>query len=433
MAGSSRLCAQRQSFLLSMPPFLTSLFFVFLRGCHWLAAVPGGMGTARHLVVPAAALGLPIAAMFERLQSQAVREVVDQPYVLAALARGVPRFAHLVRDGLKACSSPAGIGLWSGRRHPAQRIVCGRMVDVVAGLGPLLLEALRARESLSRGRVCSHRIAAARLRHASVGHRSPIVDSPVLATKAGYALVGLFVAGAIAAPFIAPHSNRNGLSGSAERTADLAAHHRPRRTHLCAVHLRVDAGRPSRVAVCAGPIQSGSAAMAHSGPSRLDRRHAGRRSCYLAPTALAAMCSAGCCSAHASRWRSRYWPALGSIAMGALVGSISGYAGGVTDDCPDEADRCRPDPADDVRGTCAAGRAAARHRAVDDFCLSCSDFRCRRCSVRRPRRCARSSEAKREQEYAVAAISLGAGHARVLVRHLLPAAGGFLAGGRLRC
>src|SRR4029079_9409918 len=54
--------------LLSTPPLLTSLFLVF-------AAAPtgwrpiGGAGTPAHLVIPAAALALPIAATFERLQA----------------------------------------------------------------------------------------------------------------------------------------------------------------------------------------------------------------------------------------------------------------------------------------------------------------------------------------------------------------------------
>lgn len=88
--------------LLSMPPLLTSLFLVFLAArTGWLPI--GGMGGSaeaaggalvdlvRHLIVPAAALALPLAAMFERMQSQAMSETIGQPFVMAALARGVPR------------------------------------------------------------------------------------------------------------------------------------------------------------------------------------------------------------------------------------------------------------------------------------------------------------------------------------------------------
>jgi len=77
--------------MLSMPPLLTSLFLVFAAArTGWLPV--GGMTSTtstsagdllRHLVVPAAALALPLAALFERLQSQAMSDVIAQPYMLA--------------------------------------------------------------------------------------------------------------------------------------------------------------------------------------------------------------------------------------------------------------------------------------------------------------------------------------------------------------
>ena len=60
----------------------------------------------RHLVVPAAAIALPLAAMLERLQAQAMREVIGEPFVLAALARGVPRSRIVWRGALKAALRP---------------------------------------------------------------------------------------------------------------------------------------------------------------------------------------------------------------------------------------------------------------------------------------------------------------------------------------
>lgn len=70
--------------LLSLPPLLTSLFLVFLAARSGVLPVGGMTSTSggellRHMVVPVAALALPLAAMFERLQSQAMSEVVEQP------------------------------------------------------------------------------------------------------------------------------------------------------------------------------------------------------------------------------------------------------------------------------------------------------------------------------------------------------------------
>jgi len=89
--------------LLSMPPLLTSLLLVFLAartgwfpigGMRSIDTASGGgaaLDLLRHMVVPVFALAMPLTAMFERLQAQAISEVVGQPYVLATLARGVPR------------------------------------------------------------------------------------------------------------------------------------------------------------------------------------------------------------------------------------------------------------------------------------------------------------------------------------------------------
>jgi peptide/nickel transport system permease protein len=142
--------------LLSTPPLLTSLFLVFVAArTGWLPI--GGMRSAasgasafldllRHLIVPAAALALPLAAMFERLQAQAMREVIGEPYVLAALARGVPRTRVLWRDALKAALRPIAsvYGLVIGTLLSGSFAV--EIVTTWPGLGRLMLEALRARD-----------------------------------------------------------------------------------------------------------------------------------------------------------------------------------------------------------------------------------------------------------------------------------------------
>ena len=100
----------------------------------------------RHLVVPALALALPLAAMFERLQAEAMHEVLAQPYVVAALARGVPRSRVLWRDALKAALVPVApvYGLVVGTLLSGSFVV--EIITTWPGLGRLMLEALRARD-----------------------------------------------------------------------------------------------------------------------------------------------------------------------------------------------------------------------------------------------------------------------------------------------
>jgi len=142
--------------LLSMPPLLTSLFLLFMAARTGWFPIAGMRSAAPaygpfldviyHLVIPAAAIGLPLAAMLERLQAQATSEAVAQPFVAATLARGIPRARVIWRDALKPSlrSVTSVYGLIVGT------LLSGSFaVEVVAawpGLGSLMLDALRARD-----------------------------------------------------------------------------------------------------------------------------------------------------------------------------------------------------------------------------------------------------------------------------------------------
>lgn len=142
--------------LLSMPPLLMSLLLVFLAArTGWLPV--GGMASAggeapgagdllRHMVVPVAALALPIAALFERLQSQALHEATTQRFVLAARARGIPWPRIVWRGALKAALVPilSMYGIVVGSLLSGSFVV--EIVSAWPGLGRLMLDALRARD-----------------------------------------------------------------------------------------------------------------------------------------------------------------------------------------------------------------------------------------------------------------------------------------------
>jgi peptide/nickel transport system permease protein len=144
----------------SVPPLVTSLAFVFVAArTGWLPS--GGMVSATsndpswsawaidvlwHLPLPVLALSLPMAAVFERLQSQAMAETVHQPFVLAAIARGVPGRTVLLRHAWPASVRPicAIFGLAIGALLSGSFIV--EYVTAWPGLGRLTFEALRARD-----------------------------------------------------------------------------------------------------------------------------------------------------------------------------------------------------------------------------------------------------------------------------------------------
>jgi peptide/nickel transport system permease protein len=145
---------------LSVPPLLTSLFLVFLAArTGWLPL--GGMTSAnivdvswstwmldvvRHLPLPALALALPLAATFERLQSQAMSETIHQPFVVAAMARGVTwrrlLLDHAWRASLRSMCAIYGLAI--GALLSGSFVV--EYVTAWPGLGRLMYEALRARD-----------------------------------------------------------------------------------------------------------------------------------------------------------------------------------------------------------------------------------------------------------------------------------------------
>ena len=142
--------------LLSCPSLLTSLLLVVVAArTGWFpvggmrspfATTSGVLDVLWHLVLPAAALAMPIAAMFERLQSQAMAETLGMPFVRAALARGVPRGRVVWRDALKPALRPVAsvYGLVVGSLLSGSFAV--EMVTSWPGLGRLMLDALKARD-----------------------------------------------------------------------------------------------------------------------------------------------------------------------------------------------------------------------------------------------------------------------------------------------
>jgi peptide/nickel transport system permease protein len=143
--------------LLSMPPLLTSLALVFVAArTGWLpiAGMRSSTGAddnavldlVRHLIVPALAIGLPLAATLERLQAQAMSDTIGQPFVLAAAARGLPRSRVVWRGALKAALRPvaAMYGLMIGTLLSGSFAV--EVITAWPGLGSLMLQALRARD-----------------------------------------------------------------------------------------------------------------------------------------------------------------------------------------------------------------------------------------------------------------------------------------------
>lgn len=138
-AWASHLLSVASATMLACPPLVAALGLLFFAvSTGWVSAAPG------RPLVPALALGLPIAAALERLQSQATRDALVAPDMLAAVARGIPPrrlvWLHAARQSLRPVLGVYGIvigSLFSGS-------IAVEFVTAWPGLGRLMYEAVQA-------------------------------------------------------------------------------------------------------------------------------------------------------------------------------------------------------------------------------------------------------------------------------------------------
>jgi len=127
--------------LVCCPPIIGTLALLFVAASTgWMSVAPGAYA------VPTLALALPLAAMLERLQSQAIAEAYESPTIAAAAARGVPEarliWLHAGRRSLRPVLGVAGIAiatLFSGS-------IAVESITGWPGLGRLMFDALAARD-----------------------------------------------------------------------------------------------------------------------------------------------------------------------------------------------------------------------------------------------------------------------------------------------
>jgi peptide/nickel transport system permease protein len=137
----ARVVAPISIALVACPPLVGALALLLLAvGTGWLSVSPGAVA------VPALALGFPLAAMLERLQSQATAEVLLAPDLMATAARGVSParllWLHAGRQSLRPVLGIYGIvigSLFSGS-------LAVEFVTGWPGLGRLMYDALVGRD-----------------------------------------------------------------------------------------------------------------------------------------------------------------------------------------------------------------------------------------------------------------------------------------------
>ena len=137
----SRLVTGVSLALVSCPPIIATLALLWIAvTTGWLSLEPG------NLSLPVIALAAPVAAVLERLQSQASAEAEHSSTTLAAAARGIPSlrltWIHAARQSLHPVLGVYGViiaTLFSGS-------IAVETITEWPGLGRLMLEAVLGRD-----------------------------------------------------------------------------------------------------------------------------------------------------------------------------------------------------------------------------------------------------------------------------------------------
>ena len=130
----------------SMPNFFLGILFILLFSLHlhWLPSF--GSGTPAHLIMPAATLGLASAGAIARFSRSCMLDVLNQPYIAAARARGIRRERRTIIHALPNASIPIVtiLGLRFGDLIAGAIIV--ETVFAWPGVGRLLASSVAARD-----------------------------------------------------------------------------------------------------------------------------------------------------------------------------------------------------------------------------------------------------------------------------------------------
>ncbi len=130
----------------SIPGFWLSLLliFAFAVKLSWLPAL--GYGEPKHLVLPALALSLGIAPTYARLLRSSMVEVLAQPYITAARAKGANESVVVVHHALRNALIPFVTVFGISLAHLLGGAVVIETIFAWPGVGKLVVDAILTRD-----------------------------------------------------------------------------------------------------------------------------------------------------------------------------------------------------------------------------------------------------------------------------------------------
>ncbi|HEY4200217.1 MAG TPA: ABC transporter permease [Devosiaceae bacterium] len=141
-----RLVMSMSVFAFSMPNFFLGILFILLFAMQLHLLPSFGSGSWQHLVMPALTLGLSSAGAIARFSRSCMLDVLNQPYIRAARARGIEQQRRVLIHALPNASIPIVtiLGLRLGDLIAGAIIV--ETVFAWPGVGRLLADSVANRD-----------------------------------------------------------------------------------------------------------------------------------------------------------------------------------------------------------------------------------------------------------------------------------------------
>lgn len=154
--------------LTSMPSFVLGILLLLAFSFHFQLLPPAGSQGWRSLVLPTLTLALPVAAVLTQVLRQELEDILEQPFIVMARARGL---------------SEAGVRLGHALRHALIPLVTlsGFIFATLLG-GAVITETLFARQGVGRLMI-----------EATINKDVPLVLGITLLAAASYVLINLLV------------------------------------------------------------------------------------------------------------------------------------------------------------------------------------------------------------------------------------------------
>jgi len=145
-SGFDRFVMSMSVFAFSMPNFFLGILFILLFSLHLRLLPSYGSGSVWHLIMPTLTLGLSAAGAIARFSRSCMLDVLNQPYIRTARARGIPELRRTIVHALPNASIPLVtiLGLRIGDLIAGAIIV--ETVFAWPGVGRLLAQSVTARD-----------------------------------------------------------------------------------------------------------------------------------------------------------------------------------------------------------------------------------------------------------------------------------------------